>query len=81
MNISLTPALEKWVKDKVKAGLYTSSSEVICEALRILQQREEMRGVQRGQLKELIEVGLDDLNNGKKQEFRRDLLGSIKSKV
>lgn len=81
MNASLTPALEKWLKDKVKAGLYTSSSEVICEALRVLQQREEVRDVQRGQLKELIEVGLDDLNNGKKQEFRRDLLGSIKSKV
>lgn len=29
MNISLTPALEKFVQDKVATGLYNSVSEVI----------------------------------------------------
>lgn len=35
MNISLTPELEKAVKDKVESGLYNNASEVIREALRI----------------------------------------------
>ena len=36
MNISLTPALEQFVNDKVATGLYNSVSEVIREALRLL---------------------------------------------
>lgn len=34
MHISLTPELEKSVKDKVQSGLYNNASEVIREALR-----------------------------------------------
>ena len=36
MNVSLTPALEQFVNDKVATGLYNSVSEVIREALRLL---------------------------------------------
>ncbi len=35
MNISLTPELEKAVKEKVDSGLYNNASEVIREALRL----------------------------------------------
>jgi len=34
MNISLTPELERMVKEKVASGLYNNASEVIREALR-----------------------------------------------
>ncbi|HWE49909.1 MAG TPA: type II toxin-antitoxin system ParD family antitoxin [Bryobacteraceae bacterium] len=34
MNIRLTPALEKFVKQRVASGLYNNASEVIREALR-----------------------------------------------
>ena len=40
MNISLTPALEQFVNDKVSTGLYNSVSEVIREALRLLISKE-----------------------------------------
>lgn len=40
MNISLTPELEKLVQDKVASGLYTSASEAIREALRLLRERD-----------------------------------------
>lgn len=40
MNISLTPALEKAVEDKVRSGLYHDASEVIREALRLSMARE-----------------------------------------
>ena len=41
MNVSLTPELEKFVQDKVEGGRYTSASEVVREALRLLEKREE----------------------------------------
>ena len=40
MNVSLTPALEQFVNDKVSTGLYNSVSEVIREALRLLISKE-----------------------------------------
>lgn len=40
MNVSLTPELEKFVQDKVESGRYTSASEVVREALRLLEKRE-----------------------------------------
>lgn len=41
MNVSLTPELESYVQAKVETGRYTSASEVIREALRLLEQKEE----------------------------------------
>jgi antitoxin ParD1/3/4 len=35
MHVSLTPELEKRVKEKVASGLYNNASEVIREALRL----------------------------------------------
>ena len=40
MNISLTPALEQFVNDKVATVLYNSVSEVVREALRLLISKE-----------------------------------------
>ena len=34
LNISLSPQLAKFVRDKVESGVYTSASEVVREALR-----------------------------------------------
>ena len=36
MNISPTPMLEKYVRERVASGLYNNASEVMREALRIL---------------------------------------------
>ena len=43
MNVNLTPALEKLVRAKAKAGRYDSASEVVREALRIMEEREARR--------------------------------------
>jgi antitoxin ParD1/3/4 len=40
MEISLAPELEKFVAAKVAAGLYGSASEMVCEALRLLQEQD-----------------------------------------
>ena len=36
MHVSLTPELERVVKEKVDSGLYNNASEVIREALRMI---------------------------------------------
>ena len=40
MNVTLEPEFEALVKKKVASGRYTSSSEVIQEALRLLDERD-----------------------------------------
>ena len=43
MNVSLTPELERIVREKVESGLYNNASEVIREALRETFGREQER--------------------------------------
>lgn len=46
MNVSLTPELEKFVAVKVDSGRYTSASEVVREALRVLEEHDRLRSSQ-----------------------------------
>ncbi|HWF46769.1 MAG TPA: type II toxin-antitoxin system ParD family antitoxin [Bryobacteraceae bacterium] len=46
MNVSLTPELEKFVSAKVETGRYNSASEVVREALRLLEERDQERVTQ-----------------------------------
>jgi antitoxin ParD1/3/4 len=46
MNVSLTPELERFVNDKVQTGRYNSASEVVREALRLLEERDHARAAQ-----------------------------------
>jgi antitoxin ParD1/3/4 len=46
MNVSLTPELEKLVSTKVESGRYNSASEVVREALRLLEERDLSRAAQ-----------------------------------
>ena len=69
MNVSLTPQLEKLVQDRVKSGRYTSASEVIREALRLLETHD--RAIDNGlaQLRADIDVGLRQIDEGKVSPF------------
>ncbi len=45
MNVSLTPDLEQYVQEQVSSGLYYSASEVICEELLLLREREQLQQI------------------------------------
>ena len=60
MNISLTPALEKFINDKVAAGLYNSASEVIREAIRLLMSKDTISQERLIMLNRDIDEGLND---------------------
>ena len=64
MNISLTPELENFVIEKVNSGLYTSISEVIREALRLLNTYDQMHQKQLETLNQAIDIGMSQLKQG-----------------
>lgn len=64
MNVSLTPELERLVQDKVRSGLYYSSSEVIREGLRLLKERDDLRELKMKELKNLIAAGIKQAVEG-----------------
>ena len=59
MNVSLTPQLEDLVKKKVESGLYGSASEVMREALRLLDERDRLHALRLEELRAEIKNGLE----------------------
>jgi antitoxin ParD1/3/4 len=53
VNVSITPELDTFLQSRVKSGRYQTTSEVVREALRLLerQERERERGLQQVQAK------------------------------
>jgi antitoxin ParD1/3/4 len=59
MNVNLTPQLEDLVRRKVASGMYTSASEVVREALRLMEEQDQLRAARLAQLRNDIQEGLD----------------------
>jgi len=59
MNISLTPHFEELVKGKVQSGLYNSVSEVMREAFRLLEERDQLRDLRLEELRSEIQKGIN----------------------
>ena len=64
MNINLTPHLEELVRAKVSSGLYNSASEVVREALRLMDREDQVRAASLAQLREDLREGLDSGSAG-----------------
>ncbi len=72
MNISLTPQLEKMISRKIKSGMYTSASEVIREALRLLNEHDRIKEIQIREMKEKVVAGVQQIREGKVSRFNTD---------
>ena len=59
LNVNLTPQLEEMVRTKVASGLYNSASEVVREALRLMEREDQVRAATLSQLRRDIQEGLD----------------------
>jgi antitoxin ParD1/3/4 len=66
MNVNLTPQLEELVRAKVESGLYNSASEVVREALRLMDEQDRVRAAKLEQLKAEVRRGL---NSGHSQAW------------
>ncbi|PCI00100.1 MAG: type II toxin-antitoxin system ParD family antitoxin [Zetaproteobacteria bacterium] len=72
MNVSLTPSLEQYVRDCASTDDYNNASEVVREAIRLHKQREEHRQLKLERLREAIQVGIDDMENGNFADYSLD---------
>jgi antitoxin ParD1/3/4 len=64
VNISLTPELGAFLQSRVKSGRYQTTSEVVREALRLLQQQEKEREQRLRQLKVKLKRGASQAERG-----------------
>lgn len=65
MHVSLTPELENMVHGKVKTGRYNSASEVVREALRLMDERDQAKAIELDELRKKIAAGLKSLDEGR----------------
>jgi antitoxin ParD1/3/4 len=58
MNVSLTEELARFVKAKVETGRYGSSSEVVREALRLLERKDRAEEAEIARLRQAWDDGI-----------------------
>lgn len=64
VNISLTPELDDFLQARVKSGRYQTTSEVVREALRLLERQERERDQAFHQLTSKLERGAAEAERG-----------------
>lgn len=79
MNVSLTPELEKLVTKKVASGRYGSASEVVREALRLLEDRDHEQQARLGELRAAVTEGTRELDAGRKTPFDQETVARVRS--
>jgi antitoxin ParD1/3/4 len=57
INVNLTPELEGLIRQKVSSGRYNSASEVVREALRLMETEDQLRAAKLAQLRHDIQEG------------------------
>ena len=77
MNISLTETLDNWVNEQVASGLYTSSSEVVREGLRLLIEKKTQDDLKLELLRNDLRMGTEQLDNGQARSFNKTVLNEI----
>ena len=74
-NISLTKHFDEFVEKNIATGEYQNASEVVRDALRLLQSRQKEEKLKLQKLREAIDVGLKDLENGNYIDLTSDEIG------
>lgn len=64
VNVSITPELDSFLQSRVKSGRYQTTSEVVREALRLLERHEREREETLNQLKAKLERGAGQAERG-----------------
>ena len=72
MEITIPKSLEALVRRKVEDGHYSTEDEVVADALRLMQARDEVAEIKRARLKDAIDRGYEDAANGKVIRLKSD---------
>jgi putative addiction module CopG family antidote len=69
MDILLSKELENFISDQVQRGHYLSTDEVIGEALLLLKREEQLREIQREELRKELQPAIDQLRRGEGKAY------------
>jgi antitoxin ParD1/3/4 len=64
-NINLTDHLDQFVTRQVASGRYSNASEIVREALRLLEEQEQERMAKLNALRQAAKQGFDEIDQGK----------------
>jgi antitoxin ParD1/3/4 len=64
-NINLTEHFDRFVADQVASGRYSNASEIVREALRLMEEREQERQAKLKALRRAAKEGFDEIDQGK----------------
>jgi antitoxin ParD1/3/4 len=64
-NINLTPHFDAFIESQVTSGLYGNASEIVRDALRLLEEREQEKETKRRLLRKSSKVGFESIDQGK----------------
>lgn len=76
MSVTLTPQLEEKIQQRVESGRYRDASEVVQEALWLIEEREQLE-----HLRSLLEVGLAQARRGELIEFTPERAEEIRRRA
>lgn len=65
MSLQFTPEVEELIQDKLKSGRYGSESDIVREALGLLEERDEMLLSRKDEIRKQIAEGVASLRAGK----------------
>jgi antitoxin ParD1/3/4 len=63
-NINLTEHLDRFIARQVASGRYSNASEIVREALRLLQAQEQERTAKLNALRRAAKQGFDEIDQG-----------------
>ena len=64
MNFNVTPAQEEYIKKKVASGRFESASEVVREAIRLLEEKDQRLLAQLDGIRDKVRIGLRQADAG-----------------
>jgi len=89
-NINLTEHLDHFIERQVSSGRYSNASEIVREALRLLEEEEQVRQAKLKALRQAAKQGLEEIDQGKGivlkgkkaiRQFVREIEAGITSKA
>lgn len=76
MNVSLTPQLEEMVRSKVATGRYNNASEVVREALRLLDEHDRLK-----ELRAALAIAEGQVARGEVVEYTPDFMENVRERA
>src|SRR5882724_11140450 len=89
-NINLTEHFDHFVERQVSSGRYSNASEIVREALRLLEEQEQEREAKLQALRQSAKQGFDEIDQGKGivlkgkkaiHRFVADIEGEVRTKA